>query len=180
MDYLCDSLTCVDALPSVPFRVSTQPSPNFPLLPNSHTSREMGVCREVMSVVIYIHHRGWGSGGDNDRHTPQAYVWECVYVDICAQDCVMCLFIPPVIPFWLIVCCCFFFSISPGMKLPSRVPTQVDSDEEQKWNQTEEQGQGTRCCACPKTDKELKKEKEDSEYRKTFENYLHNEVFEIK
>uniref|UniRef100_A0A665TGP9 Tyrosine-protein kinase receptor n=1 Tax=Echeneis naucrates TaxID=173247 RepID=A0A665TGP9_ECHNA len=67
-----------------------------------------------------------------------------------------------------------------GMKLPSRVPTQVDSDEEQKWNQTEEQGQGTRCCACPKTDKELKKEKEDSEYRKTFEDYLHNEVFEIK
>uniref|UniRef100_A0A671YZQ8 Tyrosine-protein kinase receptor n=1 Tax=Sparus aurata TaxID=8175 RepID=A0A671YZQ8_SPAAU len=42
------------------------------------------------------------------------------------------------------------------------------------------QGPGTRCCACPKTDKELKKEKEDSEYRKTFENYLHNEVFEIK
>uniref|UniRef100_A0A8C3AAE6 Tyrosine-protein kinase receptor n=3 Tax=Cyclopterus lumpus TaxID=8103 RepID=A0A8C3AAE6_CYCLU len=67
-----------------------------------------------------------------------------------------------------------------GMKLPSRVPTQVDSDEEQKWNQTEEQGQGTRCCGCPKTDKELKKEKEDSEYRKTFEDYLHNEVFEIK
>ncbi|XP_035525964.1 insulin receptor a [Morone saxatilis] len=67
-----------------------------------------------------------------------------------------------------------------GMKLPSRVPTQMDSDEEQKWNQTEEQGQATRCCACPKTDKELKKEKEDSEYRKTFENYLHNEVFEIK
>ncbi|KAM7379575.1 hypothetical protein PAMP_005121 [Pampus punctatissimus] len=67
-----------------------------------------------------------------------------------------------------------------GMKMPSPQPTQVDSDEEQKWNQTEEQGQGTRCCACPKTDKELKKEKEDSEYRKTFENYLHNEVFEIK
>uniref|UniRef100_H3DBQ6 Tyrosine-protein kinase receptor n=1 Tax=Tetraodon nigroviridis TaxID=99883 RepID=H3DBQ6_TETNG len=67
-----------------------------------------------------------------------------------------------------------------GMKLPSRVPTQVDNDEEQKWNKTEEQGQGSRCCACPKTDKELKKEKEDSEYRKTFENYLHNEVFELK
>ncbi|XP_076004360.1 insulin receptor a [Genypterus blacodes] len=67
-----------------------------------------------------------------------------------------------------------------GMKLPSRAPTQVDSDEEPKRNQTEEQGTGTRCCACPKTDKELKKEKEDSEYRKTFENYLHNEVFEIK
>uniref|UniRef100_A0A7N8YD95 receptor protein-tyrosine kinase n=1 Tax=Mastacembelus armatus TaxID=205130 RepID=A0A7N8YD95_9TELE len=67
-----------------------------------------------------------------------------------------------------------------GMKLPSRAPTKVDSDEEQKWNQTEEQAQGTRCCACPKTDKELKKEKEDSEYRKTFEDYLHNEVFVIK
>ncbi|KAM6948796.1 insulin receptor a [Aplochiton taeniatus] len=67
-----------------------------------------------------------------------------------------------------------------GMKLPSRLPTQVDSDKEQKWNQTEDQGQGGRCCACPKTEKELKKEKEDSEYRKTFENYLHNEVFESK
>lgn len=82
--------------------------------------------------------------------------------------------------FPLYACVALSISISPGMKLPSRVPTQVDSDEEQKWNQTEEQGQGTRCCACPKTDKELKKEKEDSEYRKTFENYLHNEVFEIK
>ncbi|XP_061879803.1 insulin receptor a [Entelurus aequoreus] len=67
-----------------------------------------------------------------------------------------------------------------GMKLPSRVPTQVDNDEEQRRNQTEEQGPGTRCCACPKTDKELKKEKEELEYRKTFENYLHNEVFEMK
>lgn len=79
---------------------------------------------------------------------------------------------------------CIFFLIFAaslsGMKLPSRLSTQVESDEEQKWNQTEEQGPGTRCCACPKTDKELKKEKEDSEYRKTFENYLHNEVFEIK
>lgn len=83
----------------------------------------------------------------------------------------MCLFIAPVI---------ILDFFSPGMKLPSRVPTQVDSDEEQKWNQTEEQGPGTRCCACPKTDKEIKKEIEDSEYRKTFENYLHNEVFEIK
>uniref|UniRef100_A0A8C7KZI2 Tyrosine-protein kinase receptor n=1 Tax=Oncorhynchus kisutch TaxID=8019 RepID=A0A8C7KZI2_ONCKI len=66
------------------------------------------------------------------------------------------------------------------MKLPSRVPTQVDSDEEAKWNQTEDEGQGGRCCACPKTDKQLKKEAEDSEYRKTFENYIHNEVFEPK
>uniref|UniRef100_A0A8C9WPM5 Tyrosine-protein kinase receptor n=1 Tax=Scleropages formosus TaxID=113540 RepID=A0A8C9WPM5_SCLFO len=67
-----------------------------------------------------------------------------------------------------------------GMKLPSRAPTHVDSEEAQRWNQTEEQGQAGRCCACPKTDKELKKEAEESEYRKTFENYLHNEVFVIR
>ncbi|XP_018583701.2 insulin receptor-like isoform X2 [Scleropages formosus] len=67
-----------------------------------------------------------------------------------------------------------------GIKLPSRAPTHPDTDEEQKWNQTEELGQGGRCCACPKTDAQLKKEAEESEYRKTFENYLHNEVFEIR
>ncbi|KAL7879359.1 hypothetical protein SRHO_G00016130 [Serrasalmus rhombeus] len=67
-----------------------------------------------------------------------------------------------------------------GMKLPSRAPTQVDSGEEQKWNQTEEHGQAGRCCACPKTEKQLKKEAEETEYRKTFENYLHNEVFRIR
>uniref|UniRef100_A0A673MM63 Tyrosine-protein kinase receptor n=1 Tax=Sinocyclocheilus rhinocerous TaxID=307959 RepID=A0A673MM63_9TELE len=67
-----------------------------------------------------------------------------------------------------------------GMKLPTRAPTQVDSEEEQKWNQTEEQGQDSRCCACPKTEKQLRKEAEETEYRKTFENYLHNEVFELR
>ncbi|XP_012683817.2 insulin receptor b isoform X2 [Clupea harengus] len=67
-----------------------------------------------------------------------------------------------------------------GMKLPSRTPTQMDSEEEQKWNQTEEHGQTGRCCACPKTETQLKKEAEESEYRKTFENYLHNVVFEIR
>lgn len=66
------------------------------------------------------------------------------------------------------------------MKLPSRAPTQEDREEAQKWNQTEEQGSGGRCCSCPKTEKQLKKEAEESEYRKTFENYLHNEVFELR
>lgn len=101
---------------------------------------------------------------------------------LCIRLCCVSVFIAPVIPNCLAEIY-FLFSpdyVSLGMKVPSRLPTQVDSDEEQKWNQTEEQGQGTRCCACPKTEKELKKEKEDSEYRKTFENYLHNEVFEIK
>uniref|UniRef100_A0A8C5AFH3 Tyrosine-protein kinase receptor n=1 Tax=Gadus morhua TaxID=8049 RepID=A0A8C5AFH3_GADMO len=50
----------------------------------------------------------------------------------------------------------------------------------QKWNQTDEPSTGGKCCACPKTEAQLKKEQEESEYRKTFENYLHNEVFEIR
>ncbi|XP_047443558.1 insulin receptor b [Mugil cephalus] len=67
-----------------------------------------------------------------------------------------------------------------GMKLPSRVPTHLDSEDEQKWNHTDEPTSGGRCCACPKTDSQLKKEQEEIEYRKTFENYLHNEVFRIR
>ncbi|KAI4890124.1 hypothetical protein NFI96_004986 [Prochilodus magdalenae] len=65
-----------------------------------------------------------------------------------------------------------------GMKLPSRTPTQYSTEEEQKWNQTEEQSQTSSCCACPKTETQLKKEAEETEFRKTFENYIHNEVFE--
>uniref|UniRef100_A0A667Y3Z9 Tyrosine-protein kinase receptor n=1 Tax=Myripristis murdjan TaxID=586833 RepID=A0A667Y3Z9_9TELE len=67
-----------------------------------------------------------------------------------------------------------------GMKLPSRTPTHLGSEDEQKWNQTDEPATGAKCCACPKTDIQLKKEQQESEYRKTFENYLHNEVFEIR
>ncbi|CAB1323807.1 unnamed protein product [Coregonus sp. 'balchen'] len=67
-----------------------------------------------------------------------------------------------------------------GMKLPSRAPTHLDTEEEHKWNQTDEPGPGpgSRCCSCPKTETQLKKEADESEYRKTFENYIHNEVFE--
>uniref|UniRef100_A0A4W6FNT2 Tyrosine-protein kinase receptor n=1 Tax=Lates calcarifer TaxID=8187 RepID=A0A4W6FNT2_LATCA len=53
-------------------------------------------------------------------------------------------------------------------------------EDEQKWNHTDELTAGGRCCACPKTDNQLKKEQEEIEYRKTFENYLHNEVFESR
>lgn len=66
------------------------------------------------------------------------------------------------------------------MKVPSRIPTHLDSEDEQKWNHTDEPTSGGRCCACPKTDSQLKKEQEEIEYRKTFENYLHNEVFESR
>uniref|UniRef100_A0A8D3C1B7 Tyrosine-protein kinase receptor n=1 Tax=Scophthalmus maximus TaxID=52904 RepID=A0A8D3C1B7_SCOMX len=47
-------------------------------------------------------------------------------------------------------------------------------------SQTNEPTSGGKCCACPKTDNQLKKEQEEIEYRKTFENYLHNEVFESR
>ena len=124
-------------------------------------------------------------------------LYPCVSVRLCLCDGSLCVFVCVMDPcvFVMDPCVCVMDqcvllcvppSLSgavcprPGMKLPSRMPTQVDRDEEHKWNQTEDQGQGGRCCACPKTDKELKKEAEDSEYRKTFENYLHNEVFEIK
>uniref|UniRef100_A0AAQ5Z023 Tyrosine-protein kinase receptor n=1 Tax=Amphiprion ocellaris TaxID=80972 RepID=A0AAQ5Z023_AMPOC len=65
-------------------------------------------------------------------------------------------------------------------QLPSRTPTHLDSEDEQKWNHTDEPTSGGKCCACPKTDSQLKKEQEEIEYRKTFENYLHNEVFESR
>lgn len=78
---------------------------------------------------------------------------------------------------WLSPHACFS---CPGMKLPSRTPTHLDSEDEQKWNHTDEPTSGGRCCACPKTDSQLKKELEEIEYRKTFENYLHNEVFESR
>uniref|UniRef100_A0A8C6U318 receptor protein-tyrosine kinase n=1 Tax=Neogobius melanostomus TaxID=47308 RepID=A0A8C6U318_9GOBI len=51
-----------------------------------------------------------------------------------------------------------------GMKLPSRTPTHLDSDDEQKWNHTVESNVGDKCCDCPKTDIQLKKEQEEIEY----------------
>lgn len=33
------------------------------------------------------------------------------------------------------------------------------------------------CCACPKTESEKQAEKEEAEYRKVFENFLHNSIF---
>uniref|UniRef100_A0A8C1MLN3 Tyrosine-protein kinase receptor n=1 Tax=Cyprinus carpio TaxID=7962 RepID=A0A8C1MLN3_CYPCA len=65
-----------------------------------------------------------------------------------------------------------------GMKVPSHTPTHHDIEEDQKWNQTEVDDRKDHCCACPKTETQLKKEAEETEFRKTFENYLHNEVFE--
>uniref|UniRef100_A0A3B3UYP5 Tyrosine-protein kinase receptor n=1 Tax=Poecilia latipinna TaxID=48699 RepID=A0A3B3UYP5_9TELE len=63
-----------------------------------------------------------------------------------------------------------------GMKLPSRTPTHLDSEDEQKWNRTEEPNSGGGCCTCPKTKMELEKQQKEIAYRKTFEDYLHNVV----
>lgn len=106
-------------------------------------------------------------------------MWASAQKNIYAYDCIVYVYYP-CLSNWMLNFLRVASLTLPGMKLPSRVPTQVDSDEEQKWNQTEDLGQGTRCCACPKTEKELQKEKQDLEYIKTFENYLHNQVFEIK
>uniref|UniRef100_A0A3B5KVH1 Insulin receptor b n=1 Tax=Xiphophorus couchianus TaxID=32473 RepID=A0A3B5KVH1_9TELE len=67
-----------------------------------------------------------------------------------------------------------------GMKLPSRTPTHLDSEDEQKWNRTEEPNSGGGCCTCPKTKMEIEKQQKEIAYRKTFEDYLHNVVFESK
>lgn len=58
----------------------------------------MGVCGEVMSLVIYLHYGGWGPGDDSDRPAPQACAWIFVLQTV---------LISAVIPFFLIDC--FFF-----------------------------------------------------------------------
>lgn len=67
-----------------------------------------------------------------------------------------------------------------GMKPPSRIPTYLDIEEEQKWNHTDDSTSEGKCCTCPLTKSQIEKEQQEIEYRKTFENYLHNEVFESR
>ncbi|KAF2980457.1 hypothetical protein EK904_008356 [Melospiza melodia maxima] len=65
-----------------------------------------------------------------------------------------------------------------GLKLPSRTwSPPFESEDPQKYNQSEAEDVSGECCSCPKTDSQIQKELEESAFRKTFENYLHNEVF---
>ncbi|XP_043946685.1 insulin receptor [Protopterus annectens] len=64
-----------------------------------------------------------------------------------------------------------------GMKVPVRPHSPAEPEDGNKQNQTDQQDSGGNCCACPKTDSQIQKELEESAFRKTFENYLHNEVF---
>ncbi|XP_038628582.1 insulin receptor isoform X4 [Tachyglossus aculeatus] len=65
-----------------------------------------------------------------------------------------------------------------GLKLPSRTwSPPFESEDSQKQNRSDNEDHGGECCSCPKTDSQIQKEAEESSFRKTFENYLHNEVF---
>ncbi|XP_032902872.1 insulin receptor isoform X2 [Amblyraja radiata] len=68
-----------------------------------------------------------------------------------------------------------------GLKLPSRAPTtHSDPEDGQNQNQTDICHVLGECCACPKTESQLKREAEEAAFQKKFENYLHNEVFMIR
>ncbi|XP_045146250.1 insulin receptor [Echinops telfairi] len=65
-----------------------------------------------------------------------------------------------------------------GLKLSSRAwspPSEAEGA--QKPNQSDYEEAAGQCCSCPKTDSQIMKELEESSFRKTFEDYLHNVVF---
>ncbi|XP_030893766.1 insulin receptor [Leptonychotes weddellii] len=65
-----------------------------------------------------------------------------------------------------------------GLKLPSRTwSPPFEAEGSQKHNQSEYEESAGECCSCPKTDSQILKELEESSFRKTFEDYLHNVVF---
>ncbi|KAK2489200.1 hypothetical protein MC885_002981 [Smutsia gigantea] len=65
-----------------------------------------------------------------------------------------------------------------GLKLPSRTwSPPFESEGSQRHNHSEYEEAAGECCSCPKTDSQILKELEESSFRKTFEDYLHNVVF---
>ncbi|XP_054837014.1 insulin receptor-like isoform X1 [Eublepharis macularius] len=65
-----------------------------------------------------------------------------------------------------------------GLKLPSRTwSPPLESEDVQRNNHSRNEEFTGQCCTCPKTDSQIQKEVEETAFRKTFENYLHNEVF---
>ncbi|XP_029430824.1 insulin-like growth factor 1 receptor isoform X2 [Rhinatrema bivittatum] len=64
--------------------------------------------------------------------------------------------------------------------VPIRKPAEGNIDPEGSTEPTKpEEGGGEKghCCSCPKTEAEKQAEKEEAEYRKVFENFLHNSIF---
>ncbi|CAH2293278.1 insulin receptor isoform X1 [Pelobates cultripes] len=65
-----------------------------------------------------------------------------------------------------------------ALKIPSRKSTPPqETDESIKTNGTETKDSNAVCCSCPKSDSQIQSEQLEQAFRKTFENYLHNEVF---
>lgn len=65
-------------------------------------------------------------------------------------------------------------------KVPIRRYADGTIDTEEATEPTKPEGCGGEkgpCCACPKTEAEKQAEKEEAEYRKVFENFLHNSIF---
>ncbi|KAG8145205.1 putative Tyrosine-protein [Naja naja] len=65
-------------------------------------------------------------------------------------------------------------------KVPIRRYADGTIDTEEATEPTKPEGSGSEkgpCCKCPKTEAEKKAEKEEAEYRKVFENFLHNAIF---
>ncbi|KAH0620064.1 hypothetical protein JD844_014615 [Phrynosoma platyrhinos] len=65
-------------------------------------------------------------------------------------------------------------------KVPIRRYADGTIDSEEATEPTKPEGSGGEkgsCCACPKTEAEKQAEKEEAEYRKVFENFLHNAIF---
>ncbi|XP_071610349.1 insulin-like growth factor 1 receptor isoform X1 [Heliangelus exortis] len=65
-------------------------------------------------------------------------------------------------------------------KVPIRRYADGTIDTEETTEPTKPEGCGGEkgpCCACPKTEAEKQAEKEEAEYRKVFENFLHNSIF---
>lgn len=96
LNYSCHSLTYVNALPAVRVHIHTRPNLKFPLLNshNSHTFTEIGVCGEVVSLLIYLHYRGWWLREKRDGCAPQACVWASAQKNIYAYDCIVYVLLP--------------------------------------------------------------------------------------
>lgn len=73
-----------------------------------------------------------------------------------------------------------FFLVHPLDKIPIRRYADGVIDAEEATEPTKPEGSGGEkgpCCTCPKTEAEKQAEKEEAEYRKVFENFLHNAIF---
>lgn len=73
-------------------------------------------------------------------------------------------------------CMCLFADKVPSRKYANET---IDAEGEKEPTKTDAEGGREKgmCCACPKTEAEKKKEKDEAEYRKMFENFLHNSIF---